>query len=275
MKDDFIEDSQANNWRRNALNRVEENLANIFIFLVLLLIFLICIYRIFATRNYDLKYTYYVAVISLYMIILTFTFKNAIKQIEEREQKGKKHNRKIVFLSSIVSLITLSISLYSFISINFTPEKIISLKDLSVPQEIWISKISDSNYFTEPDIDFLDKKDNEISIQSPEDIGQIIEDLEYKEVRNLSTIEVFNFIRMKADNTAHYSLYFDHENYYRGEVGLDKGYIWSITITSNNKIVIEERYYNYDNLLVGGERAAYYPVSFSNKTMELINSYIK
>lgn len=275
MKDDFIEDSQANNWRRNALNRVEENLANIFIFLVLLLIFLICIYRIFATRNYDLKYTYYVAVISLYMIILTFTFKNAIKQIEEREQKGKKHNRKIVFLSSIVSLITLSISLYSFISINFTPEKIISLKDLSVPQEIWISKISDTNYFTEPDIGFIDRKDNEISIQSPEDIGQIIKDLEYKEVSNLSTIEVFNFIRMKEDNTAHYNLYFDHEDHYRGEVGLDEGYIWSITITSNNKIVIEERYYNYDNLLVGGERAAYYPVSFSNKTMELINSYIK
>nr|WP_300003508.1 hypothetical protein [Tissierella sp.] len=274
MLDNYGEDSKYSDWSRKVKKRVENNFANIFMTLILLLIFLICIYRIFGTRNYDLKYTYYVAVASLYMIILGTAFSSALKQIEEREVKGKRYNRIIVFIATVLSLITLSISLYSFISINISSSRQLTLNNLVAPESIWINKDSDSNYFIEPELEFGVEEDNAKVIKASEDIQQILNDLESKEIKNLKMIDAFNFIRLKKFGSNNYTLFFDYEDYYASDEGLDKGYIGVITIASNGEIMIEERYYNFDNLLIGGERIAYYPINFSVETMDLIESYM-
>ncbi len=272
--DDFMKEIEDSSWKRNTIRTIEKHFFDIFVFLILLLIFLICLYRIFATSNYTLKYTYNIAVFSLYMMIFGVIFKSGVRQIEERREKGKRFNTIIITFASILSIISLSLTLYSFISINFSSSREIILKDLTAPSEIWISKISNNDYFKEPDMEFLDNRSTDINIKSPQDIEVIISDLESKKIKNLPTIDVFNFLRMKSDSD-YYTLFFEYEDYYFGEKGLDDGYIFFITIISHNQVVIEERYYDDRNFLVSRERIAYYPIEFSDEAIDLINSYIK
>ena len=273
MIDNSGDDSKYSRGRNKFVNKIEDNLANLFIFFTLLLIFLICIYRIFATKNYDLKYTYYIGVASLYIIIFGAFFTSALTQIEERKQKGKKYNGIIVLFSSVFSIITLSISLYSLISISISAPRELTLKNLVTPETMLVSKVSDGNYFNQPDLQFGIEEDNDIEIKASEDIELIMNELKSKKIKNVLSTDVFNFLRLKHFND-YYTLSFEYEDYYSNYLGLEKGYVWNITIAYNGDVMVEESYSDFKNIFIGGERIAYYPINFSDQTMNLIKSYI-
>lgn len=275
MKDDSFRDVEKKSWRQSLFEKIEDNFASIFMFLSILLVFLICLYRIFATRNYSLKYTYYIAFISLYMMIFGFIFKSAVKQFEERKNEGKKFNSLYIGFASIVTIVSFSLSLFSLMSVNFTSPRHLNIGDLHLPDKIFMSKIGEGDFFPSTGIYFIDPDSNSIRIDAPEDIEKIVADLESKELENLAIIDSFNFIRMKWDNTNLHALVFDHKDYYMDDGGLDQGYVWNITMTSNGKIVIEDRSYGNADSLFSYERISYYPVDFSRETMDLIDSYAK
>lgn len=112
MSDDDRKILEKKSWRQSLFEKIEDNFASIFMFLSILLVFLICLYRIFATRNYSLKYTYYIAFISLYMMIFGFIFKSAVKQFEERKNEGKKFNSLYIGFASIVTIVSFSLSTF-------------------------------------------------------------------------------------------------------------------------------------------------------------------
>ncbi len=79
---------------------------------------------------------------------------------------------------------------------------------------------------------------------------------------------------MSYDYRDRYQLQFDYGEY--GKIqGLEEGYIYFITITSNEKVFIEQINLDEDYKLFSNNHMLYYPVELSKETMDIINTYKK
>ena len=236
--------------------------------IALALMLVVSLYRILLTKNYSLNYTYWVSLISLGILYIINLFIASKRDYLKREAEGKKHN--IIFAGTFFLLSVMLILLFGYIVISpimLTPRHI-SLENLKVPKAINIHRIGEDS--TVP----IALISNESEIKDPAVINSIISELKAIDITNIRTTELINYERMKADNSPYYFLFFNYgsETVFKG---LEVGYINYLILTPNREVVIVE-YGNRDSFFFFRNYFNdIFPVSLSDKTLDMIINYIK
>lgn len=237
------------------------------------LIFLIALFRILVGYNYNLKYTYYIAILCLFLIFLHGSYESISRRYKEDKEEGKKrYNIKFIYIIFVNVVIAIAFPLIIFGLFSIDKESVVISK-LVEPQAISMTRITEDYYKKMRDFDFSYNSEK-ISIDSPEAIKKIVKDIQGKKVENISGVDLINYERMSYDYRDRYQLQFDYGEY--GKIqGLEEGYIYFITITSNEKVFIEQINLDEDYKLFSNNHMLYYPVELSKETMDIINTYKK
>jgi hypothetical protein len=226
-------------------------------------------YRILYSKDYNLKYTYWIALVAFATIVITLPIGALIKDYKKRKSEGKKRN--ILFI--IVSV--LFISLWPcFIAYNIAvkyayPERQIVLDNLKVPESITIYRYDrESNLFNP---NFYSK----INITEEDNINKIIKNLQSTKIESFTGTSLINYSRMRCDNLPYYMLMFHYTGSDSWDNVLEDGYIDYVVVTTNRNTTIEETK-KRSRLIFGVDiYNEIFPISLSQETVDMIFEYIK
>ncbi|MDT8717673.1 hypothetical protein IAI10_13460 [Clostridium sp. 19966] len=143
-----------------------------FIRMTLIILLLMSWYEISFSRNYNLKYTYWIAFLLIILESIIFTLRNSINSYKERGTSNKKYN--LIYSIGISVLWTLFIvfQAYGLMQAYFQPKHQIALDNLKIPQSISIYSYEKHEKYNNP---FADPA---AQITSQEDIEKIIKEME-------------------------------------------------------------------------------------------------
>lgn len=236
---------------------------------IMVLVLFLSVYRMFYTKNYDLKYTYFLAAISFLIILVEVLGRNILENYRDREEKEfGKFNLAWSILLSLAILVFIANSIYQKITIA---ENQLVLDNIKEPSSITINIVTDESYNNAGEWLF----DNETkSIEDPEQIKTIVDDLASKTINNASGIAYLNYQRMEDDRSNHYVLWFDYGDQAGEKQTLEAGYISSIILNSNGQSLIEELKFKKGLIYEYTSYYDKYPVELSKESKELIYSYV-
>lgn len=231
---------------------------------ILIILMIVSWSEIAFSNNYNLKYTYFIAFLTIVAEIINFEVRNTIKSHFKKKERNEKNN----FIAGILGM-SVWVLLIAFYSYNFSqdyirPKQQLTLINLKVPQGISIYRHdkAQSNSYVEKPI---------ASITSKEELERIIKELKGEKVTNITAIDKLNYERMKANNYPYYQMIFSYidDGSKLGE--LNKGYVDSIILTSNRFAVIEQL--NITNSITGAHSYyESYKILLSKETMDMIFS---
>lgn len=230
-------------------------------------VLLVCGYEILLSKNYSLKYTYWIgAVLTIYLML-----KLASHSIIEGYKEDKSNNRKHFWLfrtgAAVLWFLFLGFQFHIIMRPIIQPQHEIVLDNLKVPERIMIYKYENNKThsmspFTPPISE----------ISSPEHQEKIIKALRDTRVENITLTDLINHYRMRNDNSPYYILELEYSRSSTSRK-LEDGYVESIMITSNKQVVIKQ---SATREVLFGTKRYYeiYPVDISEDIMDMIFKYI-
>jgi FlaA1/EpsC-like NDP-sugar epimerase len=262
--------SPVNNYFKKGIINNKRTIMLIFLRLVLVVMLIISWYEILFTKNYNLKYTYWAAVISLGSIMVLYFIQKLINDYENKKFNNKGYNKLNIIGTTLLVFLIPSFYFFNFIQSFSRPKHHIVINALKVPEKISVYKLSK---------DERDKKSAGFmpisEITSPEDIKKITKELERRSVVNITSIDLINFERMKSDSYPCYIMRFDYDNTNGLATKLENGYIEQMRVTSSRNIVMEEFTRKDESALFEKYYYDIYPVGLSKETVDMIFSYFK
>ncbi|WP_313757308.1 hypothetical protein [Tissierella sp.] len=234
----------------------------------LIVVFNVCLYKIFLSNNYNLKYTYWVCFGTFSLIILVLLIEKLVNSYRERKLNEKKYNNLYILGNLLITIFIISILVYELILFRMRPSRNIFIDSVKVPEYISIHK-----YYANGSGKNSVNLNTNIKIKSPEDLKKITMGLNSIMIKNIISTDFLNYERMRSDNSPYYMMSFHYENSNNQENRLENGYIDRIIITSNKNIAIEQL--NKDDFHL--DRKYYYdifPINFSEETINVIFTYL-
>ncbi len=234
-------------------------------------IFTISLYKVLLSTNYNLKYAYWVALISFLFMAAIFITELLIQNYKKRKQTGKKHNVLYIALSITVIVLIKGFAILSLIdSINY-PQKSIVIEQVKVPQYISIYKYGDDEGRRGSLNSILNSS---IKITDLEFIKKIVSDIQPGRIENITSTELFNYQRMRDDNSPYYLIMFGYEDIFNENDGIENGYFTRLAITSNGYVAMEISN-SKKGLLYNKYYDEVYPIRLSKDTIDMIFRYIQ
>lgn len=226
----------------------------IFIRIVPPLVFIILGWKIFLSKNYNLKYTYWIAIILLIYELLMWILSNIVKHYNQRKSENKSHNLLYAIGEMVLWILLVGFMGYNCLRPYLQARHQIVLNNLKMPKKISI---------------YSDNSMEKCELTSPDDIEKIVKNLKSARIENYSSTDLANYNRMKLNSPTYYTVYLDYDNSNNEARTLKNGYISSITINSNRTAVINNLsknnsfgYTSYDDEI--------YPINLSKDTMDMI-----
>lgn len=233
--------------------------------IILSVAIIISFYRILLTKNYSLKYSYFVIGISFITNLIMSFIEDIIKRYKSRKSEGKKIDETFIFGYLILGMIVFTILYYSITGILNFEQKEIILDDLKIPDYIDI-------YEYNKDIDEM--YSDKIEVNNTILIKEIFDQLNNEEINSLRLTDYYNYKRMVNDNKPYYMLYcrYDDKTNNKDKI-LENGYIYRFELTSKGYLVIRE-FNSESNKIFFIPDYDVYRVKLSQETINKILNYI-
>lgn len=239
------------------------NLTNI-IRVILVFSFVIALYKIMMTKDYNLKYSYFICGTSFISITVMNFIEEIIKRYKSRKSKGKKLNVLYILGKILLGFLALTLSFQFLIKSCNIENKEIILKGIKFPEYITI--------YENEDIDTILYSER-IKINDKILIKEIFEEINDKKIKNLRYADYFNYIKLSFKNPYYNLLCRYKTNVKYKDETLENGYINEFEMFSNGYIVIKER--NWDHNFFSFKSSDYvYRVKLSQNTIDKILNYI-
>lgn len=249
---------------KNKFIKNKRILISLSIKVVISVFFTISYFRIFVTQDYQLRNTYWVFLISIFIIINTFIFEKLRSLYYRRVMSGKKLNKLCIGIIVVIYIMVFLYNLMNLMPDIIQKEKRYTLHDLRTPEYITIYREGDNlNNFP---LYTIDNKD---------DINKFIKDLQEKAITNITLTDLFNYERMQENNRPNFRLFFSYKDTYDEESGLENGFITELNLTANGKVVLMNKVGLEKLFSIRDYYFETYPVSLSKETLEMFDSYIK
>jgi len=236
----------------------------------LIIIATFCFYEIVFTKNYNLKYTYWVGLITTYISLIIFLLESIKSKYEERKLLGKKHNKLYFYCNLIIYIGLIHLCGFILVQSYILPQKKLVLDNFKVPNRIIIYKYNDDKYYANFFEEMIDK---EAEINDSNEINKIITELKSLTVKNLTSTNLANYERMKHDSNPYYKIVFGYDNVKSEDRNLENGYINTINMSSSKNITISELKYRKGSFISNPFSNEVYPISFSKEIIEKIFTY--
>ncbi|WMM23308.1 hypothetical protein RBU61_10105 [Tissierella sp. MB52-C2] len=235
----------------------------------LILILIISLYKIILSRNYNLKYTYWICLIAFGLILFTRFIERLVKDYKERKLNEKKHNKLYIATNILIATFIIGVVGYNIGQSYIHPKRDIYLNNIKVPECIVIYK-HDANESRKTSLNL----NTNIKIESLEDLEKITMELNSKVIKSITTTDLFNYERMRSDNSPYYLMSFHYEDSINTENRLENGYISFIIMTSNGNTAIGEINRREDFIFGNKYYNEIFPISFSEETVNMIFTYL-
>jgi hypothetical protein len=235
----------------------------------LILILIVSLYKIILSRNYNLKYTYWICLVAFGLILLTIFIERLVKDYKERKLNQKKHNKLHIVVNLLIATFIIGVVGYNIGQSYIHPKRYIYLNNIKVPEYIIIYK-HDANESRKTSLNL----NTNIKIKSLEDLKKITMELNSKEIENIITTDLFNYERMRSDNSPYYLISFHYADSINRENRLENGYISFIIMTSNGNTAIGEINRREDFIFGNKYYNEIFPISFSEETVNMIFTYL-
>lgn len=262
--------SPVDNYFKKGIINNKSTIIIIFLRLVLVVMLVISWYKILLTKNYNLKYTYWAAIISISSIMIIYFIELLISDYRNKKANNKRYYKLNTIGSTLLVFLISSFYLFNLIQSFSRPKHHVVVNALKVPEKISVYKFS-KNEFRRESVSV--KPISEIT--SPEDIKKITKELEATSVGNITSIDLINYERMKSDNYPYYIMRFDYDNTNGFITKLENGYIEEMMVTSNRNVAIEELISKEGLALFNKYYYDIYPVGLSKETLDMIFNYLK
>lgn len=226
-------------------------------------------YIALSPNNYNLKYTYWIAFISILLQIFILFLDDIIKGHRKRKAENKKYNLLYTLGGTFFILALIGFQSYSTMQSYIQPKHQIALANLKAPDKILIYKFGkdEENYG-------IQGFSRVCEISSLEDIDKITNELRTMEVVNVTLTDLINYKKKMDMKHTYYRMRFEYSGTTYGLTKLEDGYISEILITSKRITAIEEMNSRSNPFLVSKYYREIYPVNFSKDTMDMMLKWI-
>ncbi len=232
--------------------------------LALLFITSICI--ISFSNSYSLKYSFWIALISLNLILYIYFLTHLIKNYKENAYIAKRISRFDIAFALFWALLVPCVEGYNLVKPYMHPQRQVEIYNLKTPVKMTIYRYGDNTQGVSSQIG---------EISSADDINKIIEELNLIKTKHLVSTELMNYERNKRKKSPYYYIVFNYGDKGGVSTKIEEGYIFYIVVTSNRNAAIEEL---VDKKTIFNNSKSYfevYPVKLSDKTIDMIFSHIR
>lgn len=233
---------------------------------VLVLLFITSIYIISFSNSYSLKYSFWIALISLNLILYIYFLAHLINNYKGNAYIAKRISRFDIGLTIFFALLIPCAEGYDLIKPYMLPQRQVEIYNLKTPEKITIYRHGDNSQGGSSQIG---------EISSVDDIKKIIEELKPIKTKNLVSTELMNYKRNIRNNSSFYFIVFNYGSKNGAYTKIEEGYIFDIVITSNRNAAIEELVRKKELFNNSESYFEIYPVKLSDGTMDMIFSYVK
>lgn len=223
-----------------------------------------CFYLIVFSKNYNLKYTYWVGFISTCLLVFNSFYEGCKDNIQKRISMGKKNNKLYLFSYLLIIFTIVSFLVYIVINNYMRPSKKVVLDTIKTPNTVSVYKFSNNKNTPELPLKYQSET------TAMEIMKEVSKELQSSSLKNLTGTEIFNYEKMKADQQPYYKIFFSYNENMFKEGRLEEGYLDEILITSDNNVVILDS--KLKKAFIFGEHhyTDIYPISLSKETIEKI-----
>jgi hypothetical protein len=233
--------------------------------MIIFSVFTISGYLVFNTRNYNLKYTYWLFILSLFIMVIFSEIQWLPNKLRKFRNKHGQFSRMELIAGSILIYIILNLPFLLSIRDYLPDQKVLAIA--SFPE---LEKIS---------LHVYEWNENKLMSQNIIDVkeSEVLEAIQY-ELSNLQVsfytlTEEWNFVRMRKESEINYVIYFDFVDY-SAKRNLFGDASVSLTLLPN-RIAALERYGYKKTLILGRSFRDIFQVNLTEETMDMIFSYIK
>lgn len=235
--------------------------------MILMLIFAISLYKILLSNNYNLKYTYFICLVSFILLIISKMAEGLINDYSRRKIEGKKYNIIFLIVSIFLGIMILTIIVY-FITRSYSyPSRRIVLDDVKIPEYISVYKYDYESGKTSIGISEKNK------IDSFEDLNKIMSELNSIEIESVTSTDLLNYYRKISNQDPYYVLIPSYKDVSFKENTLEDGYIDIISIRSDGDMVIESIKLKDNRILGNRYYKEVYPINLSQETKDILSKY--
>lgn len=241
----------------------------VFLRTVFVLMLIVSGYEILFSKNYNLKYSYWIAAICIIYMFTVPAIQGIIKDLKEKKYSREKLKGLFSIGGTVLWILIVIYFGYNLTQSYLLPIQQINLSNLKMPNKIVVYKqnkdAKSSEYLSSGSI---------CEITSSENIEKIIKELKSAKIENISSYDLANYYRMKKNNYPCYTMFFQYSNTDNALRGIENGYIQEVVITSNRSIVIQQLNSRH-GLIFQDYYEGIYPVSLSKDTIDMIFSFIE
>lgn len=235
--------------------------------MILMLIFAISLYKILLSNNYNLKYTYFICLVSFILLIISKMAEGLINDYSRRKIEGKKYNIIFLIVSIFLGIMILTIIVY-FVTRSYSyPSRRIVLDDVKIPEYISVYKYDYESGKTSIGISEKNK------IDSFEDLNKIMSELNSIEIESVTSTNLLNYYRKISNQDPYYVLIPSYKDVSFKENTLEDGYIDIISIRSDGDMVIESIKLKDNRILGNRYYKEVYPINLSQETKDILSKY--
>ena len=138
---------------------------------------------------------------------IDLTYIQTAENLKKRKEEGKENNKIYLFFSIAFSIFIMVYISYNIIEKSYSPPREIDLQEIISPDSISVHKVTGDEYRDIMDFSFEDK---DVMVSSSKETEKILQEIETKNLKNLSLIDNFNYERMEMDNSDQYTLWFNY-----------------------------------------------------------------
>lgn len=224
----------------------------------------VCFYLIVFSKNYNLKYTYWVGFISTCPLVFNSFYEGCKDKIQKRISKGKKNNKLYLFAYLLITFIIVSFLVYIVLNNYMRPSKEVVLDTIKAPNTVSVYKFSNNKNALESPLKYQSET------TAREIMKEVSTELQSVSIKNLTGTEIFNYEKMKAAQQPYYRIFFSYNENMFKEGSLEEGYLDEILITANNNAVILDSRLKKAFILGEHHYTEIYPINLSKDTIDKI-----
>jgi cytochrome c biogenesis factor len=224
----------------------------------------VCFYLIVFSKNYNLKYTYWVGFISTCPLVFSSFYEGCKDKIQKRISREKKNNKLYLFGYLLITFTIVSFLVYIVINNYMRPSKEVVLDTIKTPNTVSVYKFSNNKNAPESPLKYQSET------TATEIMKEVSTELQSISLKNLAGTEIFNYEKMKADQQLYYRIFFSYNENMFKEGSLEEGYLDEILITSDNNVVILDSKLKKAFILGEHHYTDIYPINLSKETIDKI-----
>lgn len=232
--------------------------------IALVLLASVCFYLIVFSKNYNLKYTYWVGFISTCLLLFNSFYEGCKDKIQKRISMGKKNNKLYLFVYLLITFTIASFLVYIVLNNYMRPSKEVVLDTIKTPNTVSVYKFSNNKNALEAPLKYQSET------TATEIMKEVSTELQSISLKNLTGTEIFNYEKMKAAQQPYYRIFFSYSENMFKEGSLEEGYLDEILITSDNNAVILDSRLKKAFILGEHHYTEIYPINLSKETIDKI-----